>query len=294
VRDVVTGCGDFVLHHLMRVGTTESCSAVGAWLGVGLGPRVRGRGLRAQQALARLRPDLSNAERAALLRRMWANVGRTMAEFSVSRRLWRSDRVAVLGLEHLEAALASGRPRIYICLHLGNWELIGPKLLSLGEDLMQFFQPPANRFTRGIAEATRRPYRDRLLPPGPASAQRAYRFLKERRGSLVMFVDEFIRGRVQAPAFGRPVSLEGNVANAVRLALLSNAVILPVYLLRRSGARFCMEILPPVDIERDGSDSTDLEQNVGRVEQIIAPIVRANLEQWFMLHELRLDAAGPG
>lgn len=215
-----------------------------------------------------------------------------MAEFSVSARLWGSDRVAVAGLENLNAARASGRPRIYIGVHLGNWELIGPKLFSLGEDAVQFIQPPANRFTRRIAERARRRYRDRLLPPGPASAQRAYRALKAGR-VLVMFVDEFIRGRVQAPAFGRPISLDGNIANAVRLALLSNAVILPVYLLRCSGARFCLNISPPIEIEPTGQHKADIEHNVQKIEAIIAPIVSAHLEQWFMLHELRLEEAGP-
>lgn len=293
MRDVLAGCADLLLHHLMRIGTIDSCSAVGAWLGVTLGPRARGRGGRARQALARLRPELSEVERTALLRRMWANIGRTMAEFSVSARLWRSDRVAVSGLENLTAARASGRPRIYVGVHLGNWELIGPKLISLGEDLVQFIQPPANRFTRRVAERARRKYQERLLPPGPASAQRAYRALTEGGGVLVMFVDEFTRGRVQAPAFGRRLSLDGNVANAVRLALLSNAVILPVYLLRSSGARFCLKISSPIDIESTGRRTIDIERNVHKIEQIITPIIGAHVEQWFMLHELRPEEVGP-
>jgi KDO2-lipid IV(A) lauroyltransferase len=286
LRDTGVGLGDMAMHYAMKLGTIDSCSAAGALLGRALGPAARARARRARMAARRLRPELSDAQLEAFLERMWANVGRTMGEFSVQRRLWRSDRVSVVGRENFEAARAAGRARIYIGLHLGNWELLGPKLLTLGEDLIEFYQPPANRYRRWIADHTRRQFEDLLLPPGPASAQRAFRFLADRKGALVMFVDEFMRGDVQAPTLGRPLNLKGNLANAARFAVLTDALILPIYGLRVGGAHFRMHILEPVDLPAQGN-GVDLAANVRALDQLIEPIILANLEQWYMLHELR-------
>ena len=43
-------------------------------------------------------------------------------------------------MDNLGAARATGRPRIGVFLHLGNWELAGPKMLSLGETSAQIAQ----------------------------------------------------------------------------------------------------------------------------------------------------------
>ena len=68
-----------------------------------------------------------------------------------------------------------------------------------------------------------------------------------------MYVDELARDRVWAPAFGRPLRAEGNIAYILRLARMTNALIVPLYSVRVAGrARFKVTILPalvPVETE---------------------------------------------
>ncbi len=230
------------------------------------------------------------AEVAAAVERMWRNAGRSMVEFSVMRRLYRSDRIAVVGAEHLAAARASNRPRIFLLLHLGAWELIGPALLRQGESGRHFYQQPPNRFERRIADRVRRPFRHLMISPGTGEVREAIRALSRDKGGMILGVDEFIRGRVQAPAFGRQIDPDANLVSAARLALMSDALLLPAYVLRTGGAHFALHIGAPVQPVRTGERAADLPATVAAIDGANAPIVGAHLDQWLMLHHLRFDA----
>lgn len=292
VDDTISGVLSTFTHWLFKLLPVDACSAVGAWIGQELGRRrYRMRNQRSRDNYARLRPDVTDpAEIAAAVERMWRNVGRSMLEFSVMRRLHRGDRVAVVGAEHLAAARATGRPRIFLLLHLGAWELIGPTLLRQGESGRHLYQPLTNRFERRIAERVRRPYRHLMVCPGTDEVGRAIRALSRDKGGIILGVDEFIRGRVQAPAFGREINPDSNLYSAARLALMSDAVLLPAYVLRTEGAHFVLHIGAPFDPVRAGDRAADLRATAAAIDDAITPIVTAHLDQWFMLHHLRLDA----
>ena len=239
--------------------------------------------------LRRIRPDLE-AELVAAERRFWDNCGRTLAEFSVIERLWRSSRTSLEGLEHIEAARAAGRSRIYAGVHLSNWELLAPKLGDLGEDFITFYRPSPNRFRRVLIERSRRCYKGRLFGPGAASALRAVRHLRSPSGALVIQVDDEVGGRARIPAFGRKVVLDGNLGNAVRLALLTNALVLPAYVLREPHGRFRAHVLAPVEMVRTGDQETDVRRNAKRLNGVLEPVVRRHIEQWIGLTSLQFDS----
>ncbi len=275
------GAREVALHYAMRLLPIGACSWLGVRIGPLVGPLDAKADARVRKNLALLRPQWNDAELEAGRLSNWRNVGRTMAEFSVLRRLWASDRVTLHGRENYDAAQA-WKARVYVGAHLGNWELLGPKLLDLGEDGAEFYQPPRNRFQRAIAERTRRQFEHRLLAPGASGAVAALRRLREGRG-IVMFIDEFTRGRVHGPAFGRPLDPRAGLGTAVRLAQSAGGVVIPAYVLRRAGeARFDMHVLTPIPVV-----GLSVEAGMAAVNAALEPVVREHLEQWYMLHELR-------
>ena len=88
---------------------------------------------RARENLKQIRPEQSDpASIDATMSRLWRSVARTRAELSVLDRLWRAGRIAVEGVEYMDAARAAGRPILGVVLHLGNWEAMGVASVSLG------------------------------------------------------------------------------------------------------------------------------------------------------------------
>ena len=105
----------------------------------------------------------------------------------------------------------------------------------------------------------------------------------------MMFVDEYTHGRVQAPSFGRPLTMDGNVARVIRLARLSGAAVVPAYALRTAGARFTVHFLPPLALQATPDREADIQANMAALDAAITPPVLKHIEQWYMLVDFRMD-----
>ena len=275
-------------HYVLGLLPVEVTSGIGYWLGVRFGAKNRVRDARVRHNLAVLRPDIDDpAAIEATVRRFWGNSGRSMAEFAALRRIWKSDRTSIVGIEHLHAARASGRPRICMFLHLSNWEVVGPKLISLGETASQIVQPLADPYRNRIAESMRSVFESQLIRPGPNAGHQVMRVLKEH-GALSLAADEYINGELLAPSFGGPLRLDGNLARAVRLAKLTKAIICPFYALRLKGARFEMHCLPPIEPDYSLRGDEYLQHGVQMLDDLITPIIVANIDQWLMLDNFKV------
>lgn len=292
-------------HHLLRLLPTDALSALGGVLGRELAPRFhKAADRRVREGLRALRPELAAAPAALdkAASRLWENVGRSYAEFSALERLWPQGRVAVEGLEHLDAAMAGGRPVIVAGLHLGNWELLPTAFGYLGHHFIDVYQPPshpteariAHRSRMRVAERIRGVQADgsvegfRLIPPSPSAAAEILRALRAGE-HFIMFVDDYAAGRVHAPSFGRPLGREGNLARVARLARLADAPVVPGYVERGRGARFTVRFLPALRPHETGSNAADLAADLRALDEVITPVVRERLDQWYMLTDFRLD-----
>lgn len=298
IRDPLLGGLDFALHYGCRALPTEWCSAIGGRLGV-LNGRYRYHRVRGQaERLYRMLSDTADADTVApdAATRAFDNAGRVMLEFSVLDRLWHEGRIAVAGREHLLDARAAGRPVIVMGLHLGNWETIGPTIVELGfRGAKGFYQPPRSRFEHKIAVTARQRYGAIMLSSGIGGTRAALRHLVEERGVLLVYADEERRGRVSAPLFGRELPPRANLLNIIRYAWASGAAVIPAYAERLAGgaAQFRVTYLPPVDLVPEGEGASAaaaaaaLAENVRRIDGIIAPLILAHLDQWYMLLEER-------
>lgn len=90
-------------------------------------------------------PELSERERATLVRENLREIGKTFAE-SACIWLWPAARTLSLvreveGLEAFQRAQASGKGVVIVASHLGNWEILGPYLATLCNPVL-FYRPP--------------------------------------------------------------------------------------------------------------------------------------------------------
>jgi Kdo2-lipid IVA lauroyltransferase/acyltransferase len=291
LRDPAVGALEIALHHTIRLLPIDACSFSGAaitYLTRRLHPESEAR---ARKVWTALRPQEADAAAVdAAMDRLWRNVGRTMHEYSIIDRLWAAGRIEVRDIEHLHRARDQGKPILVAPVHLGNWETILVAGIACGHCGSGIYEPPQNRFEHRIANAVRARYGARFVPAGPNSVREAVRELKARRGPFIVYIDEFIRGRVQAPAFGRALRADANIAYAVRLAALTGAVVIPAYCLRLGdAARFEVRFLPPLSLADTGDRKADMTENTRRLDAVIAPIVQAHLDQWYFALDFEFD-----
>ncbi|PZW51035.1 lauroyl/myristoyl acyltransferase [Humitalea rosea] len=269
------GRANIALHETLRRLPTGVVSLIGAGLGDLSG---RGRGGARRERTATTLARFGTARHPAAASRRWCRqLGRTLAELATLDRLWAEGRIEVLGAEHLDSG---DRPLLVAAVHTGNWEVVGLTLAGLGRVPAAIYAPPHNAVAHALVVTARRRYGVRLIAPTPMAAREALRTLEARLQPLLVYVDEWKHGRVHAPALGRPLRAEGNIATVVRLAARTGALVVPAIPERLSGARFRLRFLPGLAMPPE----QPLMVGIARLDAAIEPEVRRLMTQWLMAY----------
>lgn len=282
-----------VLHGLFvlaRVVPVDAASAIGGWIARTVGPflPVSDTGRR---NLRRAFPGLAEAEVERILKGVWDNLGRTVAEYPHLQRIWdydperpaRNPRIRIEGAEQFVALRDDAKPALIFSAHLGNWELLPMAAARHGLPLAIVFRPPNNPHAAELVRRIRAEAHGgegALLPSGVEGALAAVELL-DRGMHLGMLVDQRFRRGVLVPFFGRPAQT-GTV-----LAKLARRFDCPVHgarVERLEGARFRVVLTPPLVIPRSGDAEADVAETMRRVTATIEGWIRERPEQWLWLH----------
>lgn len=225
-------------------------------------------------------------------RACFENIGRTLAEFSLSGT--RIDellgRVDLEGAGHLHAALAGGRGVFILSGHCGNWELLSARI-SREVPVTGLARAMANPLVDAAIEAQRRAAGARTLNARD-SARTVLRLL--RRGEAVgMFLDQnALRSeRVFVPFLGRPAATNFGLA---MLALKSGAPVLPAFSARGADGRHRAWIGAPIPLAGAGDRAARIGVSTARFTAAIEGYVRQYPEQWFWVHDRWKRTPDPG
>ncbi|WEZ83853.1 lysophospholipid acyltransferase family protein [Rhizobium sp. 32-5/1] len=274
---------DISFYFALKLLPLDVCSDFGSWVGRFAIPRwFKTQERRVRENLRRLRPDLDDDARDALFMANCDAQGRLLTEYSIVSRIAATPgRIVRHNTDQILNAVSQG-PVILACLHLGNWEVMGPELVSMGVVPRVNYAPPPRRGRAWIVDRVRQQGGVQLLPPGHSSMRPAVKELKAG-GVLLQFCDEGFRGKLRGPLFGRKPHLEGNLAVIARLARMTGARICPIYTLRTHKANFTFHCETPFTLPPDDGTGDRLLEDIKLINSVIEPIVHANLEQWYFL-----------
>ena len=284
-RERIEACGAALFFAAMRALPLDAASALGGWLARHIGPRL-GISARARRNLAAALPELAAGELERVLRRMWDNLGRVAAEYPHLPRIrvfLPDGRVETSGIEHLDRAVAAGRPVIVFGGHLGNWEVAA---LAAG----QYAQDHGTRFAQ-IYRAANNPLVDRMvarfrggrsefIPKGRIASRRALAALRDG-AHLTLLVDQKLNDGIAVPFFGRKAMTAPALA---LLALHFDCAVLPARVERLAGAHFRLTIHPPLALPRSGERAADVRTLMTEVNRTLEGWIRERPEQWFWVH----------
>jgi KDO2-lipid IV(A) lauroyltransferase len=286
LRHALEYAGLRALVAVARVAPLDWVRGTGATL-VGLvGPLLR----QNRRALANLEiafPEKSEAERRAIARAMWANMGRVFAETLVLDRVMADPgRVEIIDHARWQERLGSPGPSIGCTLHMGSWELAIWPLRLFGRSPAGVYKPLDNPLIDAWLLATRRP----LFPAGllgkgeteddPKAGQRTARALIDiaRKGGCIGFVADHFDRR------GEPTDFMG------RKARFTTA---PAMIARHVGARFwvgrCLRVgtsgrfrmdIRELEIPRSGDKAADARALTTAMFAVFESWIREHPEQW--------------
>jgi KDO2-lipid IV(A) lauroyltransferase len=274
--------GARALMSLFRRLPVDRASALGGWIARSIGPRL-GASKRAVLNLKRALPHLTDAEIQRIVRGMWDNLGRVIAEYphlDGFRVYEPGGRVEHVGTELVDPILAAGRPIIFVSAHFGNWEVATLAATQRGLSVAQIYRAANNPYVDALVVEFRSIVGSELIPKGLVAARRSMEALKEGR-HLAVLVDQKMNDGIAVPFFGRDAMTAPAVA---QLAMRYNAAIMPARVERLEGAHFRLTVFPEVEVARTGDRQADVRTTMTRVNAVLESWIRERPELWFWLH----------
>jgi KDO2-lipid IV(A) lauroyltransferase len=233
-------------------------------------------------------PEKSDAERRAMARAAWDNLGRTGAEYAHLAALFDYDhfnpkpdaRVEVAGIEYFEALRDDGKPGIIFSAHLGNWELPAICAARYGLAATAVFRAPNDPAIAHVVHEVRSQTMGGLEAARQGAAF-AMAGVLEQGGHLGMLIDQHFTRGVTVPFFGRPA-----LTNPIlgKFARRFDCPVHGVRVVRLPGGRFRIELTPPLDLPRDPEGLIDVEGAMAAMTAVVESWVRDYPEQWLWMH----------
>lgn len=280
LRDAAEAACLLAIMALFRCLPVDWASGLGGWIGRTVGPRL-GVSRRALHNLRRVMPQNDRGRNRAIMRGMWDNLGRSMAEYPHLDWICspRSGRVEIVNGGIVDAMLADGKPGILFGGHFGNWQ-IGPTTIHrlMGESLLSVYRPPNNPWVNALQ---RRQFVARHAVPKGAEGGRRVMLHMRRGGHVGLLVDQKQNDGIAVPFMGRNAMTAPGVA---RLGGHFDCPVVPVHTERLRGATFRFTVLPPLDLAHTGNRKSDEIVTMTHINEMIAAWVKARPEQWLWLH----------
>ncbi len=231
--------------------------------------------------------EMPEAERQALAKRIFRNVGRGVAALayaSSGREGTILSRCRVDGLEHVLEVLETGRGVLLLTAHVGLWELNSGILSAVlpcesGVVARELNNP---HFERMILEMRRR-LGVRVFSRGKTGRDYV-RFLRKGNCLAIMGDIDTRKGDgIFVDFFGRPAWTQSGIA---RLARIGRARVVPCFLTPAPDDPdgHVLEILPPIPEPEEADEGEWIEAMTRAFTAEIERAVRKRPDQWMWMH----------
>jgi KDO2-lipid IV(A) lauroyltransferase len=275
-----------VLVGIVRLMRVDTAAAVSSRIWGLVAPRLR-RHRRALENLAIAFPEKTVAEREAIARAMWANLGRVMAETMLVDRLIREPgRIRIANAEIFARYRNKLGPAIGCSLHMGNWELAIWPLVVAGANPAAVYRTVKNPYVDAYLRHQRRDlYPGGLLGKGKVDGnweegQRTARQITDfvrHGGRLGLVCDLYDKSGLPVPFFGKD----------------AKSVMIPAMIARRLGARIwlarCLRIgmesrfevhIKELKVPRSPNPGDDVKWITAAMQREFEAWIREAPEQW--------------
>jgi KDO2-lipid IV(A) lauroyltransferase len=215
---------------------------------------------------------------------MWENLGRTIAEYAHLDRFsirGPHPRIELAGLEHADAAIASGKAIIFISGHFANWEVLPLAAAQHGVEGGAVYRPLNNPFVdRWMVRQRIRNGPKEQISKGAQGTRRIFTLLRAHK-AIYLLVDQKTNEGLAVPFFGREAMTTPVPA---ALALKLDAILIPISNERLAGARFRITVHPAIAFHASGNHDRDVLELTTSINESIERMVRYRPSQWLWIH----------
>lgn len=231
-------------------------------------------------------PSCNNQYVEDITRTLTKNIGLSCAETLISATRNKDaifDSIRLHGTENLDHALSHGKGVLAVSAHLGNFTLIGAKMLREGypfTTLVKEFKHPA------IAKVTRKIQNEQggrfiYMDPWSKAVRQILSSLK--RNEIVCLVADEKRKHtgIVVEFFGEPAL---TATGPALFSLKTGAPILPIFIVRDDDHAHHIYIEPQLTYNQNGNPNEDIHTITLAYTTVIEKYIRRYPDQWFWIN----------
>ena len=244
------------------------------------GPFFRSRNLIISN-LSKAFPKLSLDEKKVILKNMWFNYGKILAEYTFIKNFRESkefeDKIIIENRNILEKIKNSSKPVVFVSGHFNNFELMAMYIEKLGIDLAAVYRPLNNHFLNPIMERIRvKHICKKQIKKGIAGTKELLKNFKNGT-SIALMIDQRVTEGIMCEFFGQMARTSTIPAQFVKKF---DANIVPVYIERTKRDDFKIRFDEILRFEeKESIYSITLKLN-----RILEKMIIQNPDQWIWTH----------
>ena len=244
-----------------------------------LGPFFRSKKLIKSNILKAL-PNANQKEMNVIIKNMWNNYGRILAEYMFMKDFRNSKlntHLKIDGQEILENIKKNKEKVIFISGHFNNFELMAMQIEKSGINVSAVYRPLNNIFLNKIMEDIRKNY---ICKNQIKKGKRGMRELLSSfklGNSVALMIDQRVSEGIRSQFFGEDALTTTIPAQFVKKF---NCKIVPIYIERINSLDFLMKINKPIQFNTNDSTQKITKDLNSWMEQMILN----NPSQWIWTH----------
>ena len=225
-------------------------------------------------------PKLEINKKKDILKEMWFNYGRILAEYifiSSFRNSKLSNNIIIENQNYLEEIKDLSEPVIFISGHFNNFELMAMHIEKSGINLAALYRPLNNPFLNPLMENIRRKYIcKKQVKKGISGTKELLRYFKNGC-SIALMIDQRVSEGIKCNFFDKQAF---TTTIPAQFAKKYNAKIVPIYIERTKKNDFKIKIYQSLKF----SQNDTLEKITLELNKILESMIRKNPSQWIWTH----------
>ena len=265
---------------IFRIIGYKAASNFGFFIGKVFGPKFRSRKTIVDN-IRNYKSSLNNNEIEIIIKKMWGNYGRILAEYpyvSSFRRKKLEKYIDIEGIENLEKIKKIGKPVVFISGHFSNFELMAMIIEREGIELSAVYRPLNNKFLNVIMEYIRKKYICKnQIKKGLRGVKEALSYFKNGK-SLAIMIDQRVSEGINSKFFGKDAFTTTIPAQFVKKF---DCIIQPVHIERIND--FYFKIFFDSHLRFDKNQ--DLKYITDKLNLWLEGKIIKNPDQWIWTHD---------
>ena len=245
-----------------------------------IGPLFRSNSL-CHSNITRAFPKLNKVEREKILKKMWFNYGRILAEYMFVKNFRNeikfSNKIRIKNQIILDNIRKSSKPVIFVSGHFNNFELMAMHIEKSGIELAAVYRPLNNKFLNPLMENIRiKHICKNQIKKGISGTKELLKCFKNNI-SIALMIDQRVSQGIKCKFFNEEALTTTIPAQFVKKF---EASIVPIYIERDSENNFKLEIYDPLQFSKNDS----IEKITLKLNNVLEKMITKNPDQWIWSH----------